>query len=157
MRALRDPDCANLDRIRIIEGWIDSDGRSREPICDVAVSDGPRIGADSRARSPVGSTVDVARASFTSTISAPVLAAHWRNPDFDPKERAFCHVRVLEFPTPRWTTYDAARFGVKLPTRAPATLKNRACTSAVWYSPGEWRRPYCLRDSKVSTAIPASL
>ena len=67
----------------------------------------------------------------------PILAAHWRDPDFDPNERAFYYVRVLEIPTPRWTTYDAARFGVKLPTEVPATVQDRAYTSAVWYSPGK--------------------
>jgi hypothetical protein len=136
VRAMRDPDWANLDRIQIIKGWIDADGKAKERIYDVAVSDGRTIDADGRARTPVGTTVDVSKASFTNTIGAPVLAAHWRDPDFDPNERAFYYVRVLEIPTPRWTTYDAARFGVTLPTRVPATVQDRAYTSAVWYSPG---------------------
>jgi hypothetical protein len=136
VRALRDPDWANLDRIQIIKGWIGSDGKAQERIYDVAVSDGRKIGADGRARTPVGTTVNVAKATFTNTIGAPMLAAHWRDPDFDPNERAFYYVRVLEIPTPRWTTYDAAKFGVKLPSRVPATVQDRAYTSAVWYSPG---------------------
>ena len=131
------PDWANLDRIQIIKGWIDADGKAQERIYDIAVSDDRKIGADGRARTPVGTTVDVANASFTNTIGAAVLAAHWRDPDFDPNERAFYYVRVLEIPTPRWTTYDAARFEVKLPTRVPATVQDRAYTSAVWYSPGK--------------------
>ena len=137
VRALRDPDWANLDRIQIIKGWIEADGKAKERIYDVAVSDGRKIGADGRARTPVGTTVNVAKATFTNTIGAPMLAAHWRDPDFDPNERAFYYVRVLEIPTPRWTTYDAVRFGVKLPTRVPATVQDRAYTSAVWYSPGK--------------------
>ena len=137
VRAMRDPDWANLDRIQIIKGWIDANGKARERIYDIAVSDGRKIGADGRARTPVGSTVNIAKASFTNTIGAQVLAAHWRDPDFDPKERAFYYVRVLEIPTPRWTTYDGARFGVKLPTRVPATVQDRAYTSAVWYSPNK--------------------
>ena len=137
VRAMRDPDWANLDRIQIIKGWIDADGKARERIYDIAVSDGRKIGADGRARTPVGTTVNVSNASFTNTIGAAVLAAHWRDPDFDPNERAFYYVRVLEIPTPRWTTYDAARFKVKLPTRVPATVQDRAYTSAVWYSPGK--------------------
>jgi hypothetical protein len=60
----------------------------------------------------------------------------WRDPGFDPNERAFYYVRVPEIPTPRWTTYDTARFKVKLPTKVPATVQDRAYTSAVWYSPG---------------------
>jgi hypothetical protein len=135
VRAMRDPDWANLDRIQIIKGWIDADGKARERIHDIAVSDGRKIGSDGRARTPVGTTVDIPNAGFTNTIGAPLLAAHWRDPDFDPKERAFYYVRVLEIPTPRWTTYDAARFKVPLPTRVPATVQDRAYTSAVWYSP----------------------
>jgi hypothetical protein len=137
VRAQRDPDWANLDRIQIIKGWIGDDGKAQERIYDVAVSDGRKIGADGRARTPVGTTVNIAKASFTNTIGAPVLAAHWRDPDFDPNERAFYYVRVLEIPTPRWTTYDAAKFGVKLPTKVPATVQDRAYTSSVWYSPGK--------------------
>jgi hypothetical protein len=137
VRALRDPDWANLDRIQVIKGWVDADGKAKERIYDVAVSDGRKIGADGRARTPVGTTVNVSKATFTNTIGAPVLAAHWRDPDFDPNERAFYYVRVLEIPTPRWTTYDAVKFGVKLPTKVPATVQDRAYTSAVWYSPGK--------------------
>jgi hypothetical protein len=137
VRAQRDPDWANLDRIQIIKGWLDADGKTRERIYDVAVSDGRKIGSDGRARTPVGSTVNVAKASFTNTIGAPVLMGHWRDPDFDPAQRAFYYVRVLEMPTPRWTTYDVARFGVKLPSKVPATVQDRAYTSAVWYSPGK--------------------
>lgn len=137
VQALRDPDWANLDRIQIIKGWLDAEGKPQERIYDIAVSGGRRIDADGRARAPVGSTVNIAKASFTNTIGAPVLAAHWRDPDFDAKERAFYYVRVLEIPTPRWTTYDAARFGTKLPTRVPATVQDRAYTSAVWYSPAK--------------------
>jgi hypothetical protein len=137
VRAMRDPDWANLDRIQIIKGWLDADGKSKERIYDIAVSGDRKIGADGRARAPVGNTVDIAKASYTNTIGAPILAAHWHDPDFDPNQRAFYYVRVLEIPTPRWTTYDAARFGVKLPTEVPATVQDRAYTSAVWYSPGE--------------------
>jgi hypothetical protein len=137
VRAMRDPEWANLDRIQIIKGWLDADGKAKERIYDVAVSGNRKIGADGRARTPVGNTVDIAKASYTNTIGAPSLAAHWRDPDFDPNERAFYYVRVLEIPTPRWTTYDAAHFGVKLPTRVPATVQDRAYTSAVWYSPGK--------------------
>ncbi len=137
VRAQRDPDWANLDRVQIIKGWIDADGTSLERIYDVAVSDGREIGPDGRARAPVGSTVDIASATFTNTIGAPLLAGFWRDPDFDPAERAFYYVRALEIPTPRWTTYDAARFGVALPTEVPPTVQDRAYSSPVWYTPGE--------------------
>ena len=137
VRAMRDPEWANLDRVQIIKGWLDADGKAKERIYDIAVSDGRKIGADGRARTPVGTTVDIAKASYTNTIGASSLAAHWRDPDFDPNERAFYYVRVMEIPTPRWTTYDAARFKVKLSTKVPATVQDRAYTSAVWYSPNK--------------------
>jgi hypothetical protein len=135
IRALRDPDGANLDRIQIIKGWLDEKGETQERIYDVAVSDGRKIGSDGRARTPVGTTVDVEKATFTNTIGDAIQSAYWRDPDFDPAEHAFYYVRVLEIPTPRWTTYDAAFFGIKRPTNVPATIQDRAYTSPIWYSP----------------------
>ncbi len=135
IRAIRDPDWANLDRIQVIKGWIDADGTTQERVYDVAVSGDRVIGEDGRARDPVGNTVDITTATFTNDIGAPMLDAYWRDPDFDPAERAFYYVRVLEIPTPRWTTYDAVRFGLPLPTEVPAVVQDRAYTSAVWYSP----------------------
>jgi hypothetical protein len=87
-----------------VKGWIDAGGTPQERIYDVAVSDGREIGPDGRARDPVGNTVDIATATFANTIGAPFLAAHWRDPDFDPAERGFYCVRVRAIPTPRWTT-----------------------------------------------------
>ncbi len=135
IRALRDPDGANLDRVQVIKGWLDASGELEERIYDVAVSDGRAIGADGRCPTPVGGTVNVEEASFTNTIGDPMLFAYWRDPDFDPSERAFYYVRVLEIPTPRWTTYDAAFFGVDLPEDVPASQQERAYTSAIWYTP----------------------
>ena len=135
IRALRDPDGANLDRVQVIKGWLDKDGKTHERIYDVAVSDGREIGKDGRARQPVGSTVDIEKATFTNTIGDALLTAHWKDPDFDPAESAFYYVRVLEIPTPRWTTYDAAFYGIKRPDNVPATVQDRAYTSPIWYTP----------------------
>jgi hypothetical protein len=101
----------------------------------VAVSDGRTVGADGRCKTPVGSTVDIEKATYTNTIGAAVLAAHWTDPDFDPNESSFYYVRVLEIPTPRWTTYDAAFFGIDRPDIVPATVQDRAYTSPIWYTP----------------------
>jgi hypothetical protein len=135
IRALRDPDGANLDRVQIIKGWLDAKGETHERIYDIAVSDGRTVGVDGRCKEPVGNTVDIPTATFSNTIGDALLAAHWTDPDFDPKQSAFYYVRVLEIPTPRWTTYDAAFFGIPLPDSVPATIQDRAYTSPIWYTP----------------------
>ena len=133
--ALRDPDGANLDRVQIIKGWLDSSGKLQEKIYDVACSDDRAIGANNRCERSVGSTVDVAAASYANSIGDALLMAYWEDPDFDRNERAFYYVRVLEIPTPRWTTYDAAFYGVDLPEGVPAAQQDRAYTSPIWYTP----------------------
>ncbi|MEE9175161.1 MAG: DUF3604 domain-containing protein [Thermodesulfobacteriota bacterium] len=135
IQALRDPDGANLDRVQIIKGWLDAKGETHERIYDVAVSDGRKIGRDGRSKKPVGNTVDIEKATYTNSIGDAMLTAYWSDPDFDPKESAFYYVRVLEIPTPRWTTYDAAFFGIDRPDNVPATLQDRAYTSPIWYTP----------------------
>jgi hypothetical protein len=135
IRALRDPDAANLDRVQVIKGWLDAKGETHERIYDVAVSDGRKIGEDGRCKQPVGNTVDIEAATYTNEIGGSALAGHWSDPDFDPKQHAFYYVRVLEIPTPRWTTYDAAYFDIKRPDNVPATLQDRAYTSPIWYAP----------------------
>ncbi len=135
IRALRDADGANLDRIQIIKGWIEASGETQERIYDVAVSDGRVIGEDGRAREPVGNTVNIEDATFTNTIGAAALEGYWQDPDFDPDEDAFYYVRVIEIPKPRWTTHDAAFYGVPLPDSVPPTIQDRAYTSPIWYTP----------------------
>jgi hypothetical protein len=135
IRALRDPDGANLDRIQVIKGWLDADGKTHERIYDVAVSDDRVIGEDGRCKTPVGSTVDLENAKYTNTIGDALMMAYWKDPDFDPAESAFYYVRVLEIPTPRWTTYDAAFFKIPRPDIVPPTLQDRAYTSPIWYTP----------------------
>jgi hypothetical protein len=135
VRALRDVDGANLDRVQIIKGWLDKDGKTVEKIYDVAVSGGRKIGADGRSMKPVGNTVNVKEATYTNSIGAAGMHAYWQDPDFDPKQRAFYYVRVIEIPTPRWTTYDAKVFGVKIPKGVPTAIQDRAYTSPIWYTP----------------------
>ena len=137
VRSLRDPDGANLDRVQMIKGWLDDDGKTHERIYDIAVSGGRNIGDDGRVREPIGNTVDVDKATFTNTIGNTTLAAVWTDPDFDPDQHAFYYVRVLEIPTPRWTTFDAAFYNIKRPDNVPATIQDRAYTSPIWYTPGQ--------------------
>ncbi|WP_068113369.1 DUF3604 domain-containing protein [Tropicimonas marinistellae] len=133
IRALRDPDGANLDRVQIVKGWLDDDGNTHEKIFDVAC--GERAIVDDACDGDVGNTVDVADASYTNTIGEPLLTAHWIDPEFDPKQKAFYYVRVIEIPTPRWTAYDAKFFGVEMPEGTAMQLQDRAYTSPVWYTP----------------------
>ncbi|MDH5426695.1 MAG: DUF3604 domain-containing protein [Nitrospirota bacterium] len=134
VRAVRDPDGANLDRVQIIKGWLDKNGKTHEQVYDVAWSDKRKPGKNGKLPA-VGNTVNVKDASYTNAIGAPFLQAYWKDPKFDAGQRAFYYVRVLEIPTPRWTTYDAKVFGVKLPTDVPASIQERAYTSPIWYTP----------------------
>ena len=134
IRAIRDPDGANLDRIQVIKGWLDAAGKPQEKVYDVAWSGNRK--PDTNGKLPVvGNTVNVAEATYDNSIGSPTLQAFWKDPNFDPKQRAFYYVRVLEIPTPRWTTYDAKFFNVKRPTDVPASIQERAYTSPIWYTP----------------------
>jgi hypothetical protein len=135
--ALKDPIGANLDRIQIVKGWLTRDGKLEEKVYDVVWgnSDRRRPGADGRLPA-VGNSVNAGAATWTNTIGDPELITVWRDPNFDPSQRAFYYARVLEIPTPRWTSYDAKYFGVKLPEGVPTAIQQRAYTSPIWYTPG---------------------
>lgn len=134
--ALKDPIGANLDRIQIIKGWMDSKGELQEKVYDVVWGDADQrqFSTDGKLQ-PVGNTVDVANATWTNTIGDSELITVWKDPDFDPSYRAFYYARVLEIPTPRWTAYDANRFGVEPLEGTTMTLQERAYTSPIWYTP----------------------
>ena len=132
--ALKDSYSGNLDRIQIVKGWLDSQGKTHEKVYDVVWS-GDRKPSASGKLPLVGNTVDVANATWTNTIGAPELLTVWEDPDFDPKQSAFYYARVIEIPTPHWTAYDAKRFKVELPKEAPRVNQERAYTSPIWYTP----------------------
>jgi hypothetical protein len=132
--ALRDPIGANLDRIQIIKGWLDADGKTHEKVYDVVWSGDRSPDADGKLPA-VGNTVDVANANWTNTIGASELGTVWTDPDFDPAQKAFYYARVIEIPTPPWYVYDAFRFGVDIPKDAPTSQQERAYTSPIWYTP----------------------
>jgi len=134
IRSLRDPDGANLDRIQIIKGWVDSSGETHEKVYDVAWSDDRKPGRDGKLPA-LGSTVDVEDASYTNNIGDALLMGYWKDPEFDPGQRAFYYVRVLEIPTPRWTAYDAKKFNVEMPEGTRMQHQERAYTSPIWYTP----------------------
>jgi hypothetical protein len=130
--AMRDPESGNLDRIQIIKGWVDSTGKSHERVFDVAWS-GTRKPDAAGSLPDVGNTVDAKTATYDNSIGADQLSAVWTDPQFDPEQEAFYYARVIEIPTPRWTTFDAVKLGIEAPE--PVSLQERAVTSAIWYSP----------------------
>ena len=135
IRAVKDPDGANLDRVQVIKGWHNKDGELSEKIYNVALSDNRKENWHGKVK-PVGSTVDIKEASYTNEIGDPELAVVWTDPDFNKDELAFYYVRVLEIPTPRWTAYDAKFFNLKnIPKEVPMVTQERAYTSPIWYSP----------------------
>lgn len=133
--AAMDADGARLDRIQIIKGWMDKAGKLQEKVYDVAWSDDRKLDKRTGKLPAVGNTVDVENATYLNTIGAPQLSTYWEDPDFDRAERAFYYARVLEIPTPRWTTYDSAYFNVELQEEVPSTIQDRAYTSPIWYTP----------------------
>jgi hypothetical protein len=132
--AMKDPEGANLDRVQIIKGWLGADGKTQERIYEVKWAGARKLGPNGKLPA-IGSTVDVAKATYTNTIGAATLVARWTDPDFDPKLKAVYYVRVLEIPTPRWTAFDQARFNYTMPANVPHVLQERAFTSPIWYSP----------------------
>ena len=133
--ATKDPVGANLDRVQVVKGWIDKAGATREKVFDVAWSDPGRRGLVGGKLTPVGDTVDVAKATYSNTIGATGLAAVWSDPEFDPAVRAFYYVRVIEIPTPTWVAFDALRYKLKLTPEVQVKAQERAYTSAIWYNP----------------------
>jgi hypothetical protein len=136
VRAIRDPDGANLDRVQVIKGWRDARGELHERIYDVACSDGRHI-VGRRCDGTVGNTVNLESGSYRNDTGAPYLAVFWEDPDFDAGQRAFYYVRVLEIPTPSWLAYDKAFYGesIELPDDAVLVQQERAYTSPIWYTP----------------------
>ena len=135
IQAVKDPAGANLDRVQVIKGWLDDDGETHERVYDVAWA-GRRTAANGKVPA-IGSTVDLARATYDNSIGSAELSTVWMDPDFDPDERAFYYVRVLEIPTPRYSTYDAVALGLdpEQATDRPAAIQERAFSSPIWYTP----------------------
>jgi hypothetical protein len=132
--ASMDPNSGNLDRIQLVKGWVDSAGQSHEKIYNLAWSGGRKQAPDGSLPA-VGNTVDVKKGAYTNSIGAPQLSAVWQDPDFDPAQHAFYYLRVLEIPTPRWSTRDAVGLGVDIPGGLAETIQERAYSSPIWFQP----------------------
>jgi Protein of unknown function (DUF3604) len=135
VRATKDPASGNLDRVQIVKGWLNANGNAQEQVYDVVWSDGRTIGADGKLPA-VGSTVDITTGQYENSIGAPELSAVWEDPDFDAGQNAFYYARVLEIPTPRHSLFDAIALNIPVEeTGQPATIQERAYSSAIWYKP----------------------
>lgn len=132
--AMKDADGANLDRIQIIKGWVDSAARTHEEIINIAWSGDRRSGTDGQLPA-VGSTVDLKTAKYTNSIGAATLMGSWTDRNFNPEQHAFYYARVLEIPTPRWSTYDAVKNNLPLLEDVASTIQERAWSSPIWYKP----------------------
>jgi hypothetical protein len=134
--ALKDPESGNLDRIQVVKGWANpKTSFPQEKIYDITWSDDRKIDKKSGKLPAVGNTVDTKTATYKNSIGDTLLSTVWTDPDFDPSIKAVYYVRVLEIPTPRWSTYDSARNNLPLPTGVPATIQERAYSSPIWYTP----------------------
>ncbi|MXU66460.1 DUF3604 domain-containing protein [Rhodobacteraceae bacterium KN286] len=134
LAAAKDPYSGNLDRLQVVKGWLNADGTTGEKVYDVIWSGDREPGADGKLPD-VGNTVDVASATWTNSIGSPELVGYWQDPDFDPALKAFYYVRAIEIPTPRWTAYEALRFGVTMDPEVPMVTTERAYSSPIWYTP----------------------
>ncbi|ARN74487.1 DUF3604 domain-containing protein [Oceanicoccus sagamiensis] len=130
---MKDPQGANLDRAQVIKAWLDSEGVSQEQVFDIAAADQRQLDPKTNKLPAVGNTVNIDEPSYSNTIGGSSILAFWQDPDFNPQQEAFYYVRVLEIPTPRWSTYDAAKLGTT--PMEPTTIQERAITSAIWYKP----------------------
>ena len=132
--AERDPDSAPLDRLQVIKGWVEN-GEAKEQVFDIACSDGARVNALDHRCPDNGASVDLETCAISEDAGAAQLMTTWTDPAFDPSQRAFYYVRVLENPKCRWSTWDAIRAGVAPNPDMHATIQDRAWTSPIWYRP----------------------
>jgi hypothetical protein len=134
IQAIKEADGANLDRIQVIKGW-SKDGETHEKIYDLVCSNGRKINDKNHCDKPVGNTVNAKEATYTNAIGEPQLSAVWTDPDFDASAHAYYYVRLLQIPTPRWSTYDAKTLGVAPRDDLPVSIQERAWSSPIWYTP----------------------
>jgi hypothetical protein len=132
--AVKDPTSGNLDRVQIVKGW-SKNGQTFEKVFDVVWAGNRKPDRVTGKVPAIGTTVNVAQATYTNTLGSVELKRVWTDPEFDPSVDAFYYARVLEIPTPRWTTIQAKRVGVVPPDVVAATVQERAWSSPIWYTP----------------------
>lgn len=132
--ALKDPNGGNLDRVQVIKVWEDA-GIHREKVFDVVWAGSRAPDRQSGKLPPVGDTVDVGSGRYDNSIGATELSVVWRDPQFDTDKAAAYYLRVLEIPTPRWTTLLAVQYGLTPPPGVPPSEQQRGWSSPIWYTP----------------------
>jgi len=132
--AMKDPDGANLDRIQIIKLSLEGDSY-KEKVFDVALSGNRKVNPKIGKAAAVGNTVDLKTGTYANSIGAGQLAVVWQDPEFNPAKPAVYYARVLEIPTPRWSTLLALRNNIPLRDKVPATIQERAWSSPIWFKP----------------------
>jgi hypothetical protein len=117
-----------LQRIQIIKGWIDDQGRTQQAVYDIA-------GAKDTDASVDPQTCAVSGRGFSQ------LCASWQDPNFDPQVAAVYYARVLENPSCRWSHYDCLSLAPEQrppscsDPELPWQIQERAWTSPIWYRP----------------------
>jgi hypothetical protein len=134
IRAVKGPLDHNLDRIQMVKGWLNPEGVAQEKIFNVVWSGDRLITLDGKLPA-VGNTANTTTGKTENSIGAAELASVWSDPEFNPEQRAFYYLRVLQIPTVRHSQIDSVAMGVDTPYEGPATLQERAYTSPIWYTP----------------------
>jgi len=134
--ARRDMNGAPIQRIQIIKGWMDNNsGRPNEKVFDVACSDGLEVDPITNRCPDNGARVNISDCSITANVGASELKTIWKDPEFNPSDKSFYYVRVLENPTCRWSTWDAIKNGYMPREDLHDTIQERARSSPIWYIP----------------------
>ena len=134
VQAMKAPDSGNLDRIQIVKVWLDGQDY-KEKVLDVALSGGRKVNPRTGKAPPVGDTVNLKTGAYINSIGAPTLQTVWRDPEFDANRPAVYYVRVLEIPTPRWTTLLSIKRHLPFAPNRAKTIQERAYGSPIWYTP----------------------
>ncbi|MDG0980157.1 MAG: DUF3604 domain-containing protein [Halieaceae bacterium] len=129
--ATQDPLSAPLQRAQVIKVWRDADGNHNERVFDVACSGDAAPNVNYRCPDN-GASVDLSSCDIQAGTGQAELKTLWQDPEFDANQSAAYFVRVLENPTCRWSSWDAARAGIKPNPDLPAILQERAWSSAIW-------------------------
>ncbi|MHA4846443.1 DUF3604 domain-containing protein [Flavitalea antarctica] len=136
VQAVKDPNSGNLDRIQIVK-VATKKGKTTEQVIDITWSDNRKKDVKTGKVPAVGNTVDLKTATYTNSIGAAELIGFWEDKDFDPSAYITYYARVLEIPTPRWSTVQAVRNGYALNKKVQPFIQERAWTSPVWYVPSK--------------------